>query len=265
MIFDFAALLVLLTLVSGGIWAADAWFIAPRRARGGSGQGAEPPLPIVVEYAKSFFPVFLVVLMLRSFIVEPFRIPSASMMPTLLEGDFILVNKYDYGIRLPVLNLKVIERGFPQRGDIVVFRYPENPSIPYIKRIIGLPGDVVEYRDKHVYINGEEMRQEQAGAGAAPVPGIFGDGPSHRVEGRGAMSHDILVDPRRSGPESRWAIPDGHYFVMGDNRDNSRDSREWGLVPDGNLIGRAFFIWMNWSFNRKNGGIAWNRIGTILH
>lgn len=262
MIFDFSAVLVLLTLTSGAIWSLDAWLLAPRRRRArapGSTPGAGEPW--WVEYARSFFPVFLIVLLLRSFLVEPFRIPSGSMMPTLLTGDFILVNKYEYGIRLPVTNTRVINNGSPRRGDIIVFRYPENPSVPFIKRVVGVPGDHVIYRDKMLYLNGVAVPLEVDGAtaetgGALPVPLL------RQVEDLGTRKHRILVDPHSPGPEADTVVPEGHYFVLGDNRDNSRDSRYWGFVPDGNLIGRAFFIWMNFSF--KNGGIKWKRIGTIL-
>ena len=164
MIFDFAALLVLLTFISGIIWLFDSLFFARKQAaavreKDGAAAATPPARPLVVEYARSFFPIFLFVLLLRSFVVEPFRIPSGSMMPTLLIGDFILVNKYDYGIRLPVLNTKIISNNTPQRGDIVVFRYPLDPKIPFIKRVVGLPGDHVAYYDKTLYINGKPMKQ----------------------------------------------------------------------------------------------------------
>ena len=262
MIFDFSALLVILTLVSGLIWGVDAWLLAPRRLRRSRvpvEAGAGTTDPWWVEYARSFFPVFLIVLLLRSFLVEPFRIPSGSMLPTLLIGDFILVNKYEYGIRLPMLNAKVLENGQPGRGDIIVFRYPVDPSVPFIKRVVGLPGDHVVHRDKALYVNGAPVPQQAATGGAD-----INSGPALSLtEELGAVSHQILVDPYRLGPEADVLVPPGHYFVLGDNRDNSRDSRYWGFVPDQNLIGRAFFIWMNFSF--KNGGIKWKRIGTILH
>lgn len=267
MTFDFSALLVVLTFGSGLIWAVDSWLLAPRRTSP-VGAAAQPAgadrrgEPWLVEYARSFFPVFLIVLVLRSFVVEPFRIPSASMMPTLLIGDFILVNKYDFGIRLPVINIKILENGAPGRGDIVVFRYPENPSIPYIKRVIGVPGDTFEYRDKRVYINGVGMAQEPMGHYDGQGAGRIMDGARRQRELLGEVSHEILVDPQLPGFDTRAVIPEGHYFVLGDNRDNSKDSRVWGFVPDQNLIGRAFMIWMNW--DTKNGGIAWKRIGTIL-
>lgn len=271
MSFDFSALLVLLTLVSGLIWGFDAWFLAPRRQRAAQpepeatpqGEPAPPPRePLLTEYARSFFPVFLIVLVLRAFIVEPFRIPSASMMPTLLIGDFILVNKYDYGIRLPVLNVKVFGDGTPKRGDIVVFRYPEDPSIPFIKRVIGVPGDTVEYRDKTLYINGHKMDQDRIGRFVGVGAGRMMDGTWDDVEHLGKVDHQILIDPDRPSYNMTVVVPENEYFVLGDNRDDSKDSRYWGFVPDRNLIGRAFMIWMNW--DSKNGGINWKRIGTIL-
>ncbi len=259
MTFDFSAILVLLTLASGAIWGLDAWLLAPRR-RARQDPAVEDPW--WVEYARSFFPVFLLVLLLRSFLVEPFRIPSGSMMPTLVEGDFILVNKYEYGIRLPVLNRKVIGNESPARGDIIVFRYPEDPSVPFIKRVVGLPGDHVVYRDKVLYLNGVAVPREQEGV-VADAGGPLGLPALQQLEDLGTRRHSVYVDPHRPGPEADAVVPEGHYFVLGDNRDNSRDSRYWGFVPDRNLIGRAFFIWMNWSL--KNGGIKWKRIGTILN
>jgi signal peptidase I len=268
--FDFAALLVLLTFLSGTIWLVDSLFLA-RKRRPGTGRQKEGQavtdtdagLPLIVEYARSFFPIFLFVLVLRSFIVEPFRIPSASMMPTLLIGDFILVNKYDYGIRLPVLNLKIIPNKTPQRGDIVVFRYPLDPKIPFIKRVVGLPGDHVAYYDKTLYINGNPMQltelETYKGTGAGKVM----DGVSRKMEVLGPVRHSILMDMSVYSREFEGIVPEGHYFVLGDNRDNSKDSRYWGYVPDANLVGRAFLIWMNWDM--ENRGIAWDRIGTVLN
>ena len=265
---DFALILVLLTFISGTIWLVDSIFFAPgrralqKKAVTGDSESETVQTPILVDYAKSFFPIFLFVLILRSFIVEPFRIPSASMMPTLLIGDFILVNKYDYGIRLPVINTKIIDIGYPQRGDIVVFRYPEDPSIPFIKRIIGLPGDHISYYDKTLFINEKPMKQTIIGDYKAVGSGIIMDGASLRSEDLQTRSHLLLIDPDRFSREVEGTVPEGYYFVLGDNRDNSKDSRYWGFVPDENLIGRAFMIWMNWDL--KNGGIEWNRIGTIL-
>jgi signal peptidase I len=286
--FDFSAVLLLLTVASGAIWALDAWYLAPRRlslAAGGSQSAGETTSgskePVLVEYARSFFPIFFIVLIIRSFIVEPFRIPSSSMMPTLLIGDFILVNKYDYGIRLPVINTKIVDNKEPERGEIIVFRYPEDPSIPYIKRVIGVPGDQIEYRDKTLYINDTPMKQEVLGTYYTEGTGEV----SWLNENLGTMEHEILVNPyvnfshfttgntgdgscMMSDIQPKITVPEGHYFVMGDNRDNSRDSRYWGCVPEVNLIGRAFFIWMNWRFdgiwNVPSWDVKISRIGTIL-
>ncbi|MEJ2762161.1 MAG: signal peptidase I [Gammaproteobacteria bacterium] len=265
--FDFSALLVLLSAVSGLIWAADAWFFKPARDRAAAGlqEGETPPQePLLVDYARSFFPVFFIVLLLRSFLFEPFRIPSASMMPTLLIGDFILVNKYDYGIRLPVLDTKIIDIGKPKRGDVVVFRYPKDPSIPFIKRVIGIPGDHLVYKDKTLYINGVRADQKTLGTFYGVGESFVEYGLSERQETLpGGVNHDILLNRYVPAKSMETTVPKGEYFVMGDNRDNSKDSRYWGFVPDQNLIGRATLIWMNWDI--KNGGINWSRIGTILH
>lgn len=260
--FDFSALLVFLTFASGLIWLIDSLFFAPKRNQVKKNESEELVLPFIVEYAKSFFPIFFIVLILRSFIFEPFKIPSGSMMPTLLIGDFILVNKYDYGMRLPVLHTKVIENKTPERGDIVVFRYPEDPSIPFIKRVIGLPGDKISYYDKIIYINDIPITQVLNGRYNAIGSGMMMDGASLRIEDLKGIQHEILISPNRRSQELETMVPKGHYFVLGDNRDNSKDSRFWGFVPDENLVGRAFMIWMNW--DGKNGGVDFNRIGTML-
>lgn len=256
---DFAAVLLTLTAVSGAVWALDAWLLEPRRRRA---EGQTPPAverPKVVEYARSFFPIFLAVLLLRSFLVEPFRIPSGSMMPTLLVGDFILVNKFAYGVRLPVVDKKVVEVGSPQRGDVAVFRYPEDPSIPFIKRIVGLPGDRIAYYNKTLYVNGAPASQQPAGLYTGVGSGAVMSGAELRVEHLPGRAHQILVQSGSPSVEGQLVVPPGHYFVLGDNRDNSRDSRYWGTVPDDNLIGKAFLIWMNWDW--AAGGIDLSRIG----
>ena len=216
-----------------------------------------------VEYCKSFFPVILAVLLLRSFLVEPFRIPSGSMMPTLLVGDFILVNKFAYGIRLPVLNKKVLEIGEPERGDVVVFRYPKDPSVDYIKRVVGLPGDKIGYYNK-IYISmanrpGKCLPVSIIGKGS----GVSMSGASERREQLGDVQHDILVMPRTPGLEGEYVVGEDEYFVMGDNRDNSNDSRYWGTVPEANLVGKAFRVWMNW--DGANGGVDWDRLGMEIN
>ena len=269
--FDFPALLVGATLVTGLAWALDAAFLAPKRrqraaslVQGGTAQDSDQVAiilkePTWIEYCKSFFPVILAVLLLRSFLVEPFRIPSGSMIPTLLVGDFILVNKFAYGIRLPVLNTKIIELEEPSRGDVVVFRYPKDPSVDYIKRVVGLPGDTVRYANKVVYVNGHPAGQVPSGVYLGKGSGVSMSGASNRREQLGDLQHDILVMPRTPGLEGEYVVGKGEYFVMGDNRDNSNDSRYWGTVPEGNLVGKAFRIWMNW--DGANGGVDWDRIG----
>lgn len=269
---DFPTFLVLATLVTGVIWLFDAIALAPRRRRlaeTGTGGVKEP---LLVEYARSFFPIILVVLLLRSFLVEPFRIPSGSMMPTLLVGDFILVNKFAYGIRLPVLNTKVIEIGTPQRGDVMVFRFPLDPGIDYIKRVVGVPGDRIDYRYKTLYVNGEPMAQTPLDIYAGVGAGARETGVARALEKLGAVEHAVLINPLRpdfvpgcgvlaGGP---LVVPEGSYFMMGDNRDNSNDSRCWGLVPERNVVGRAFAIWMSWDSDRS-GFIGWERIGNRIH
>jgi signal peptidase I len=268
---DFPMLLVAGTFFTGFAWLIDALVLKRQRRRMADAliqRGAAPDSNQIlttlkestfVEYCKSFFPVLLAVLLLRSFLVEPFRIPSNSMMPTLLTGDFILVNKYAYGIRLPVLNTKILEVGEPRRGDVVVFRYPKDPSTDYIKRIVGLPGDKVGYYNKIVYINDEPVGQVPAGVYIGVGSGISMSGASERQEQLGDALHDILVMPRTPGLEGEYVVGEDEYFVMGDNRDNSNDSRYWGPVPEANLVGNAFRVWMNW--DGANGGVDWDRIG----
>jgi signal peptidase I len=278
---DFAAVLVVLTVVTGAIWLLDVLMLGPRRAHGASTLGGAgeartvaAKLPWYVDLSKSFFPVILAVLVLRSFIVEPFRIPSESMLPTLLKGDFILVSKFAYGLRLPVLNTKLFGNGQPARGDVVVFRYPREPSVAYIKRVVGLPGDRLEYRTKRLFINGQpapltSLPENPAEPGYQQFDERLGD-IDHRIQ--------VLADGRWSlvglWPELQmrretdgtvawdYQVPAGHYFVMGDNRDNSSDSRVWGPMPEENLIGRAFFIWMNLDCITFNGQCG--RIGNSI-
>ena len=261
--------MVLLVVASGLIWIFDVLVLARRRRAMANGSGvpgeralpAVPPPSLIVEYARSFFPVFLIVLLLRSFLIEPFRIPSGSMMPTLLIGDFILVNKFTYGIRLPVVDYKVFDIGSPKRGDVVVFRYPEDSSTQFIKRVVGVPGDRIAYRDKVLYINGLPAEQEIIGRYPGSEPGQNMSGASLRTERIDDCLHDILVQGAYSFREREVVVQPGHYFVMGDNRDNSRDSRAWGTVPDTHLTGKAILIWLNAGFEH---GISWSRIGTAI-
>ena len=262
---NFPLVLVIAVAVSGFLALLDRIVLAPRRRRAIATYEAQVDVadpqtiarldkePLLVEYGKSFFPVLAVVLILRSFLVEPFQIPSGSMLPTLEVGDFILVNKYAYGLRLPVAGTKVVEIGDPERGDVMVFRYPEDGSTNYIKRVIGLPGDHIRYRNKQLFINNEPVARDFV----ARLP------PMERWrEQLGPVEHDVyLTMGRVSGTgEGEWVVPEGHYFVMGDNRDNSNDSRYWGTVPDELVVGKAFAIWMHWksltslpSFDRVGG------------
>ena len=259
---NFALILFVLLLVTGVLWCLDRFVARKRRAPGA-------PAPWWVEYGASFFPVILIVFGLRSFVVEPFKIPSGSMIPTLLIGDFILVNKWTYGIRLPVINKKIIDINQPQRGEVMVFRYPADPSMDYIKRIVGLPGDRVEYLNKRLTINGNPVPIQAAGEFLHPDRLYYS--PQY-TEKLGEVEHSVLIErdapafvpqvlnfPKRENCTYTTAgvsctVPQGHYFVMGDNRDASSDSRVWGFVPDENIVGRAFFIWFNFSDLKRIGG-----------
>ncbi len=258
---DFALILFVLSLLTGVLWVADRFVFRKKRPTGS-------PEPVWVEWGAGFFPILVTIFLLRSFVVEPFRIPSGSMIPTLLVGDFILVNKYSYGIRLPVIDKKIIEIDSPKRGDAVVFRYPLNPSQDYIKRVVGLPGDTVEYINKRIRVNGEEMPTKQIEDYLHVDKLQYSN---QFVETLGGVEHRMLNDPDAptyvpqrlpfEGQENcdytsdgfRCKVPAGHYFMMGDNRDQSSDSRVWGFVPDDNLRGRAFFIWFNFSDLKRIG------------
>jgi len=272
---DLAAFLVILIAISLVLWLYDIFFLMSRRnqlkERMSSELRTEEEIteatrpPFLVDLARSLLPIFIIVLMLRSFLIEPFRIPSGSMMPTLLVGDFILVNKFTYGIRLPVINHKIIPISEPKRGDVVVFRYPEDPKIPYIKRVVGLPGDHVVYHiaNKMLYINDEPIPQKIVGSYQGVGEGSGMTGADEKIENLQGVEHSILLYQGRNFnvamPYMDMTIPPRHYFVLGDNRDNSRDSRFWGTVPEENLIGKAFLIWMNW-----DRGINSERIGQSI-
>ena len=283
---NFPLILVILVFVSGAIALFDYLFLAKQRREAlalvdqqfaGTGEdekqkaaweqarGVAQREPTVVEYAKSFFPVLAIVLVLRSFIVEPFQIPSESMLPTLEVGDFILVNKFSYGIRLPVIRTKVADVGEPQRGDVMVF-FPPGESRYFIKRVVGLPGDEITIADNQLSINGEVVPQKVIGREPTLNRAEF----CHRVGGSYILSEEVFGDETHNirtcsvaGDLSRdgyWRVPEGHYFMMGDNRDNSSDSRAWGSVPEDRIVGKAFAIWMHWetlfslpSFDRVGG------------
>jgi len=257
---DLELILVSLTALAGFIIVAY-WFL-----QRGKEKTPRNKQPFLVDYAKSFFPVLLIVVLLRSFVAEPFRIPSGSMIPTLEIGDFILVKKYSYGIRLPVIHTKIFDVGEPKRGDVVVFRYPPHPKVNFIKRLIGLPGDeIVWTEDKKLIING--------------VPATYQSNGEHRTLDRGgreievlklketlpdANTHDLILFPMPTRP-GKFIVPEGHYFMMGDNRDNSSDSRFWGFVPEANLVGKASFVWMHWNWLDGGDGFQGKRIGVAVN
>jgi signal peptidase I len=287
---DFSMVLVTVVTAAGLVWLVDHLLFEPMRRRAAIAAGrdaSEQPVPVTVDYARSFFPVAVIVLLVRSFIFEPFRIPSDSMMPTLLDGDFIIVNKYAYGLRLPVLDQKVVSIGEPQRGDVVVFHYPPDPAVNFIKRLVGLPGDHVRIRSDQLIING------------VPVPlqadGRYDDGCYHNMrqstEILGTHRHQTLscltpdeivaapssscnrklernyecIEPSTPGLRDHSDrddidVPPGQYLMIGDNRDNSYDGRYWGFVPEDHLVGKATRIWFNWDLHRS-GGPVWSRIG----
>ena len=265
MIIDFSFYLFVAVVFTGTIWLIDKWFLEPKRNRvvnesGQIDQDAEvsgkAKEPVIVEYAKSFFPVLLIVFLLRGFIVEPFRIPSGSMLPSLYIGDFILVNKFAYGIKLPVVNKTIIEINQPERGDIVVFRYPRDPNLDYIKRVIGLPGDHIAYYNKVLYVNDKPVERDFIGQYKGPGQ-TFANEYVEKLQG---AEHAMLLLPARPNTlQGEYIVPQGMYFVMGDNRDNSNDSRVWGPVPETNLVGKAFMIWMHYS-----GELHVDRIGNFI-
>ncbi|WPC06282.1 signal peptidase I [Pseudomonas benzenivorans] len=280
---NFPLLLVIAVALCGALALFDLIFLAPRRRAAIAqyqGQVGEPDEavverlskePLLVEYGKSFFPVLAIVLVLRSFLVEPFQIPSGSMKPTLEVGDFILVNKFAYGIRLPVLDTKIIEVDDPQRGDVMVFRYPSDPNINYIKRVVGLAGDHVRYSsDKRLFVNGKPVAEQLLGE----EPGSLGSVVLYQ-ERLGEMEHLIRKEMHRYRvePGREWVVPQGHYFMMGDNRDNSNDSRYWndpnipkpllGMVPDQNIVGKAFAVWMSWPDPKLRNLPNFSRVGLI--
>jgi len=262
---NFALLMFILLVVTGCIGLIDHFWLKARR-------GSKSAEPWWVEYPKSFFPVILVVFLLRSFLVEPFKIPSGSMIPTLLVGDFILVNKYTYGLRLPIINVKIMDINQPRRGEIMVFRYPENPSLDYIKRVVGVPGDKVVYRNKRLWINGKAVKTEPDGEYDYVESGLNFVEAKRFTENLGGHPHPILIQsavpPIQIGGVRQYpfrencvyneegfscTVPAGHYLMLGDNRDSSSDSRYWGFVPQQNIVGRAFMIWWNFDNLRRIG------------
>lgn len=259
--------IVAATLLSGGV-ILFYWLLGKRNSDS-----------VILDYAKSFFPVLLFVVVLRSFVAEPFRIPSGSMIPTLEIGDFILVKKYAYGIRLPVIHTEIIHTGSPQRGDVVVFRYPPNPKINYIKRLIGMPGDHIKFTaDKKLYINGKLVKtkaidqyQTKNNLGKSMLVAQFDEllpasDSNDKDQDRGAfVEHRLIHFPGQSRLIGEWTVPEGHYFMMGDNRENSSDSRVWGFVPEKNLVGKASLVWMHWNWLNGGDGFQSGRIGAAVN
>lgn len=253
---NFEIVLFFIVLVSGIIILIDRIFLAPRRKK-----SAIKKLPLFVDYARSFFPVLFLVFSMRSFAYEAYRIPSGSLKPTLLIGDFILVNKFDYGIRLPIIHTKIVEVGKPKHGDIVVFREPPTESRNLIKRVIGLPGDRVSYKDKVLYINGKEILQQfkqysidQENSATWNV--------IEKQENLLGVTHPIYQIPSRENDDFDVVVPEGKYFMMGDNRDGSADSRSWGFLPEKNIIGKAIRVWM--SVDTLKHPVRWERIGAKI-
>ncbi len=269
---DFTLLLTVVGVAAGAIWALDGLFFRHRRRAIAAQAGSAPEAvrePIAVEYARSFFPVILLVLLIRSFLFEPFRIPSDSMMPTLYDGDFIFVSKYSYGLRLPITHALILRTGEPRRGDVIVFRLPPNPKIDYIKRLVGLPGDRVRVdANDQVYINGKPVPQTPGPVYRGPKDDQWNyAGVGTAWEQLGAHRHRIMFanGPVKTG---EWTVPPGHYFFMGDNRNNSKDSR-WqgepdapGYVPARDLVGKAVIVWLN--LDMRDGPL-WGRIGHLIH
>jgi signal peptidase I len=250
---NFAFWLLLLSLVTGLIFLVDVIYFAKKRT-------ADEKPNFIIEHSRSFFPIFITVLLLRSFLIEPFRIPSGSLEPTLLVGDFVAVNKFIYGIRLPVWEKKIIPISNPKTADIVVFRWAPDPSFDYIKRVIGVPGDVVEYHNKTLTINGVEAKQTFIKYTTDPSSG---KAVAEYSEKLGDVSHNIYQQADSAAIDFKVTVPADNYFVMGDNRDDSADSRFWGFVEDEYIRGKAFAIWLSW--NKKDYSVRFNRIGKLIH
>jgi len=270
---DFEFALVLASAVTGLVWLIDILFFARSRNRQALSKSQQEP--ILLEYSKSFFPVLLAVLLLRGFLFEPFRIPSGSMMPSLLVGDFILVNKFSYGLRLPVIHTRLTQGDKPKRGEVAVFRFPEDESLDYIKRVIGLPGDHISYYNRRLSINGKPLEtkfdHKYPGLGDRHNM-VDGNGCDKigakcdvQIENIGQSSYTMMTNPDVGySRDGELFVPEGQYFVMGDNRDHSNDSRFWGFVPEQNLVGKAVMVWMHWDWRNSGNGLDVSRIGTTI-
>lgn len=289
---DYSVVLFAIMVLSGLVWLVDALFLRKTRVMAGTTAGSAPvelPEPGTVDYARSFFPVAAILLVLRAFVFEPYRIPTDSMMPTLLAGDFIVVNKFAYGLRLPVTQRKIVDTGLPKRGDIVVFRYPPDPRVNYIKRLVGLPGDLIQVKNDQLIVNSQpvpftdtgrysdgcylnmRLATEQLGEHqhqvlhcvtsdyiqVAPLPGC------NREITQNYLCNESAESPQADLNDYEIRVPAGKYLMIGDNRDNSSDGRVWGFVDETQLVGKATRIWFNWDLNRS-GGPNWHRIGTKI-
>ena len=260
MIFDFLSILSLLIIFSSVICLVDAIW---RRVKKFPQAKKAKPLPLIIDYTRSFFPILLIILVIRSFLFQPYRIPTGSLEPTIMPGDLILVNQYDYGLHMPLWNKKIVAIGEPKRGQIALFRWPVNPAVTFIKRVIGLPGDHISYQNKVLYINGKEMPQKFV----KDTLEILDDGKTWKAkeyeEDLDDIKHFIILRPDRPAKDFKgFIVPKGRYLMIGDNRDDSDDSRSWGSVPLQNFIGRAVLIWMSW--DSQNHRIRWERIGDCL-
>lgn len=284
----FSIILVVVSALTGLVWLAYALFFAPKKVAVGeiaSGSATAPSvesheMPAWVDFCKQMFPIFFGVMVFRSFIYEPFQIPSGSMFPTLLVGDFLLVEKFAYSLKDPVSRTELIKTGDVKRGDVVVFKYPLDERVDYIKRVVGLPGETVHYRGKQIYI---EPVCESGQICPAEIAVTLKSIGRSNIEEHGAslamfseqlgdVEHKILRNPGILGGASSYVVPEGEYFVMGDNRDNSADSRRWGFVPDDNIVGKAVFIWISFEFEREEAdfiptfipsGVRFGRVGGI--
>ncbi len=256
--YDFPFYLTLLVIITGVLTLIDKLFFEKKRML------TRKKMPWYFDYARSFFPALLLVWIIRSFIVQPYRVPTGSLEPTVMPGDFILVKQYSYGVRLPVSQTKLFGKGEPKRGDIALFYYPEDTSTRFVKRVIGLPGDHVVYKNKILTLNGKEMSQTEIGPDLNEDPGMLPQPVMKMREDLDGVSHYIFIDKEKTnGPEVDVTVPANHYFMMGDNRDNSADSRYWGFVPEEYLIGQAFAVWMSWDSN--NTRVRWNRLFIGIH
>lgn len=273
MIFDFPTILVLVTIFTGVVSLVDVIYCHYMKKKGRAAECEHKP--VIIDYSRSFFPVLLLVLVIRSFIAQPYRVPTGSLEPTVMPGDFILVTQYDYGLRLPAWSKKIINIGEPKNGHIALFFWPVNHAVTFVKRVIGLPGDHISYINKVLYLNGKKAEQTFVGYATDQNSA---DGPVWRdkvyEENLNGVKHKIYVcaenEPNCPNPMDtnfyNLVVPPGHYFMMGDNRDDSDDSRAWGFVSEKELIGRARYVWMNWdpfatSWAKK---IQWNRFGIKL-